>query len=62
MYSFLVCYGNEVVEFHKGSMTKEDATLEANKLIGQGYTNVRVRAEDPHHPSWPLNFDNEEKA
>ena len=43
-------------------MTKEDATLEANKLIGQGYTNVRVRAEDPHHPSWPLNFDNEDKA
>lgn len=60
--TFLVCYGNEVVEFHKGSMTKEEATLEANKLIGQGYTNVRVRVEDPHHPTWPLNFDNEDKA
>jgi hypothetical protein len=60
--TFLVCYGNEVVEFHKGSMTKEDATLEADKLIGQGYTNVRVRAEDPHHPSWPLNFDYQEEV
>ena len=50
------------MEFHKGSMTKEDATLEADKLIGQGYTNVRVRAEDPHHPSWPLNFDYQEEV
>jgi hypothetical protein len=58
--TFLVCYGDTVVEFHKGSMTKEDATLESNKLIGQGRTNVRVRAEDPHHPSWPLNFDCQE--
>ena len=58
--TFLVCYGESVVEFHKGSMTKEDATLEADKLIGQGRTNVRVRAEDPHHPSWPLNFDLQE--
>ena len=32
------------MEFHKGSMTKEDATLEADKLIGQGRTTDWSRA------------------
>lgn len=58
--TFLICYGEDVVELHKAGMTKENATLEAHKLMGQGYKNVRVRMEDPHHPTWPLNFDLQE--
>jgi len=34
----------------------------ANSLIAKGYKNVRVRMEDPSHPTWPLHFDDEEKA
>jgi hypothetical protein len=58
--TFLVCYGEKVVELHKSGLEKEAAELEANKLMGQGYKNVRVRMEDPHHPTWPLNFDLQE--
>ena len=60
MTSFLVCYGEKIVELHKAGMVKESAELEANKLMGQGYKNVRVRMEDPHYPTWPLNFDYQE--
>lgn len=58
--TFLVCYGENVVELHKAGLDKETAILEANKLIGQGHKNVRVRMEDPNHPTWPLNFDLQE--
>lgn len=57
---FLVCYGEKIVELHAFGLEKEAAQLEASKLIGQGYKNVRVRMEDPNHPSWPLNFDMQE--
>jgi len=60
--TFLVCYGEKVVELHRAGLDKEAAELEASKLIGQGYKNVRVRMEDPHHRTWPLHFDCEEKA
>jgi hypothetical protein len=59
--TFLVCYGEDVVELHKAGLDKEAATLEAHNLMGQGYTNVRVRMEDPHHRTWPLNFDLQEE-
>jgi len=58
--TFLVCYGEKVVELHKAGLDKEAAELESQKLIGFGYKNVRVRMEDPHHPTWPLNFDLQE--
>lgn len=58
--TFLVCYGEKVVELHKAGLDKEAAELESNKLIGNGYKNVRVRMEDPHHLTWPLNFDLQE--
>lgn len=58
--TFLVCYGEKVVELYKAGLDKEAAELDANKLIGSGYKNVRVRMEDPHHPTWPLNFDLQE--
>jgi hypothetical protein len=58
--TFLVCYGEKVVELHKAGLDKDAATLEANKLMGQGYKNVRVRMEDPNHRTWPLNFDLQE--
>jgi len=59
--TFLVCYGEDIVELHKSGLDKEAATLEAHKLVGQGYVNVRVRMEDPHHRTWPLNFDLQEE-
>lgn len=58
--SFLVCCGEDVVELHKAGLDKEAAELESQKLMGNGYKNVRVRMEDPHHPTWPLNFDLQE--
>lgn len=58
---FLVCYGEKVVELHKADLSKDDAMAEAHNLIKSGYKNVRVRMEDPNHPTWPLHFDNEEK-
>lgn len=60
MSQFLICYGEKVVELHKAGLDKEAAELEASKLMGQGYKNVRVRMEDPHHRTWPLNFDMQE--
>lgn len=60
MNTFLVCYGEKVVESHKAGLSKEEATYEADKLMGQGRKNVRVRMEDPIHPTWPLNFDLQE--
>jgi hypothetical protein len=58
--TFLVCYGEKVVELYKAGLDKGAAELEAHKLMGQGYKNVRVRMEDPHYPTWPLNFDLQE--
>jgi hypothetical protein len=55
--TFIVSHGEKVVELHRHGLGKEEAEMEASKLIGQGYKNVRIRMEDPVHPSWPLNFD-----
>jgi hypothetical protein len=55
--TFIVCYGDKVVELHAYGLSKEEATLESEKLTGQGRNNVRIRLEDPVYPSWPLNFD-----
>ena len=55
--TFIVCHGEKVVELHASGLSKEDAEMEASKLMGQGYKNVRVRMEDPIRPTWPLNFD-----
>lgn len=55
--TYIVCHGDKVVELDRFGLSKEEAGLEAHKLMGQGYKNVRVRLEDPIHPSWPLNFD-----
>ena len=55
--TFIVCRGDKVVELCGYGLSKEEAETEANKLMGQGYKNVRVRMEDPVHPTWPLNFD-----
>jgi hypothetical protein len=52
-----VSYGDKVVELHASGLSKEEATLESEKLAGQGCNNVRIRLEDPVHPTWPLNFD-----
>jgi hypothetical protein len=55
--TFIVCYGDKVVELYASGLSKEEATIESEKLTGQGHNNVRIRLEDPVHPSWPLNFD-----
>ncbi len=55
--TYIVSYGDKVVELHASGLSKEEATLESEKLTGQGYNNVRIRLEDPVHPNWPLNFD-----
>ena len=55
--TYIVCYGDKVVELHASGLSKEEATLESEKLTGKGYNNVRIRLEDSIHPSWPLNFD-----
>ena len=60
MNKYLVCSGEKVVELHAFGLEKDAAQLEASKLIGQRHKNVRVRMEDPNHPSWPLNFDMQE--
>lgn len=57
MNKFLVCYGEKIVELHKHGLDKEEATTIAQSLMAKGLKNVRVRMEDPNHPSWPLNFD-----
>jgi hypothetical protein len=55
--TYIVSYGDKVVELHASGISKEAALLESEKLAGKGYNNVRVRLEDPVHPTWPLNFD-----
>jgi len=55
--TYIVCRGEKIVELHAFGLSKEEAILESEKLTGQGYKNVRVRMEDPVHPTWPLNFD-----
>jgi hypothetical protein len=55
--SYLVCHGEKVVELDRFGLSKEEANQEASRLMAQGYKNVRVRLEDPLHPSWPRNFD-----
>jgi hypothetical protein len=55
--TFIVCRGEKIVELCGHGLSKEEAEMEASKLVGQGYKNVRVRMEDPVHPTWPLNFD-----
>ena len=62
MSKYLVCYGEKVVELHNHNLSKDEAKHVANSLIVKGYKNVRVRMEDPTHPTWPLHFDDEEKA
>jgi len=62
MNKFLVCSGEKIVELHNNNLSKEDAKNAANALIERGHKNVRVRMEDPTHPTWPLHFDDEEKA
>jgi hypothetical protein len=62
MNKFLVTYGEKVVELHNNNLSKDEAKHVANALIAKGYKNVRVRMEDPTHPTWPLHFDDEEKA
>ena len=62
MSKYLVCSGDKVVELHNHNLSKDEAKHVANALIARGHNNVRVRMEDPTHPTWPLHFDDEEKA
>ena len=62
MSKFLVTYGDKVVELHSHNLSKDEAKHVANSLIARNHKNVRVRMEDPTHPTWPLHFDDEEKA
>ena len=59
MKTFIVSYGNKVVELHKSGISLEEANHEADILSKSGVRHVRVRMEDPIHPTWPLNFDYE---
>jgi hypothetical protein len=62
MNKYLVCYGDEVVELAASGLSKSKAIEKAQEVGGRsGVYNVRVRLEDPLHPSWPLNFDLREK-
>ena len=62
MSKYLVCSGDKVVELHSHNLSKDEAKHVANSLIARNHKNVRVRMEDPNHPTWPLHFDDEEKA
>jgi hypothetical protein len=62
MSKYLVCSGDKVVELHSHNLSKDEAKHVANSLVARNYKNVRVRMEDPAHPTWPLHFDDEEKA
>ena len=55
--TFLVCHGDKVVELHAFGLSHEAATQQSDQLTRAGKRNVRIRLEDPVHPSWPLNFD-----
>ena len=62
MPAYLVCSGDKVVELHNHNLSKDEAKHVAQSLIARGHKNVRVRMEDPTHPTWPLHFDDEEKS
>jgi len=62
MNKYLVCYGENVVELHRNQLIKSEALEISKDLIQRGFRNVRIRLEDPNHPTWPMNFDLEEKA
>ncbi len=55
--TFIVCHGDKVVELHAFGLSNEEATLQSDQLTRAGKRNVRIRLEDPIHPTWPLNFD-----
>ena len=55
--TYIVSHGEKVVELHAFGLSHEEATLQTDQLIRAGKRNVRIRLEDPVHPSWPLNFD-----
>ena len=55
--TFIVCHGDKVVELEAHGLSNEAATLLADALSMKGKRNVRIRMEDPVHPTWPLNFD-----
>lgn len=55
--TFIVSHGDKVVELHAFGLSHEEATLQSDQLTRSGKRNVRIRLEDPIHPSWPLNFD-----
>ena len=62
MNKYLVCYGDEVVELAASGLSKNKAIEKAQEIAKrEGVYHVRVRLEDPLHPSWPLNFDLQEK-
>ena len=60
MSKYIVCHGEDVIELHRNQLSKVDAKHIAQGLVTSGYKNVRIRKEDPNHPTWPLNFDLEE--
>lgn len=62
MSKFLVCSGEKIVELQAHDLSKDQAKEAAQILIAKGHKNVRIRMEDPTHPTWPLHFDDEEKA
>jgi len=55
--TFIVSHGEKVVELHSFGLSHEVASAEVDRLTKEGKYNVRIRLEDPVHPSWPLNFD-----
>jgi hypothetical protein len=55
--TFIVCHGDKVVELHGFGLSHEEATFQSDQLTRAWKRNVRIRLEDPIHPSWPLNFD-----
>lgn len=55
--TFIVSYGDKVVEMWGSGLSETQAKLESDTLSSKGYRNVRIRLEDPNYPTWPLNFD-----
>jgi len=55
--TYIVSHGEKVVELHGFGLSHEAASIQADQLTKSGKRNVRIRLEDPIHPSWPLNFD-----
>jgi hypothetical protein len=55
--TYIVSHGEKVVELHGFGLSHEAASIQADQLTKAGKRNVRIRLEDPIHPSWPLNFD-----